>query len=65
MSQRYKQKEKGEKGQAWWSTPGIPALKRQKLEDYSKFKAGLIYIMNSGTARNIVRPVSNTDNVAV
>jgi hypothetical protein len=36
---------------AWWHMPLIPALGRQKQEDFYEFEASLIYKMNSRTVR--------------
>jgi hypothetical protein len=45
-------------GQAWWCTPLIPALWRQRQE-ISEFEASLVYKVSSRTARAIQRnPVS-------
>jgi hypothetical protein len=44
---------------AWWRTPLIPALGRQKQARISEFEASLVYRVNSRTARTIQRnPVS-------
>lgn len=43
--------------------PLILALVRQKQEDLSQFKASLVYIGNSGTARTTQRdPISKNKN---
>lgn len=52
------QRKKGRKGQALWSTPVVPGLRRQRWEDYCKFKANLIY--TDVSQRCIVSPASNT-----
>jgi len=38
-------------GQAWWCTPLIPALRRQRHTDLYEFEASLIYIVSSRTVR--------------
>ena len=48
--------------QAWWHTPFIPALGRQRQVDLWEFKASLIYTATPRTARAIQRgPVSKTN----
>jgi hypothetical protein len=41
-------------GQAWWLTPLIPALGRQRQAD-SEFKASLVYRLSSRIAKDIQR----------
>lgn len=58
MSQKHKvkdlvsktQRKKGGKGQALWSTPIVPGLRRQRWEDYCKFKVNVIYTGSSRSA---------------
>lgn len=38
-------------GQLWWGTPLILARRRQRQEDFSEFRASLIYIVSSRPAR--------------
>jgi hypothetical protein len=48
------------RGRAWWRTPLIPALGRQRQAD-SEFEASLVYKVSSRTVRAIQRnPVSKT-----
>lgn len=44
------QRKKGGKGQALWSTPIIPGLRRQMWEDYCKFNVDVIYTGSSRSA---------------
>ena len=48
-------KERPTEGQAWWHTPLIPALSRQRQEDLGEFKASLVYKMGSRTARAVTQ----------
>jgi hypothetical protein len=52
-------------GCAWWRTPLIPALGRQRQAQISEFQASLAYRVSSRTARTTQRnPVSeNSDSV--
>jgi hypothetical protein len=49
--------EKNETSRAWWRTPLIPALGRQRQVDLlsSEFEASLVYKVSSRTARAIQR----------
>jgi hypothetical protein len=50
------------KGQVWWHTPLIPALRRQG-QTISEFEASLVYKVSSRTARAIQRnPVLKSKN---
>ena len=51
---------KQQRGQVWWHTPLIPALRRQRQAE-SGFKGSLVYKVSSRTARATQRnPVSKT-----
>ena len=48
---------------AWWRTPLIPALGRQKQEDLCELKASLVYRVSSRTVRTTQRnSVSKNQN---
>jgi hypothetical protein len=47
---------KKQNSRAWWHTPLIPALRRQRQRQVdSEFKASLVYRVSSRTARAIKR----------
>lgn len=47
-----------------WPTPVVTTLRRQRWEDYCKFKANLIYTMSSRSARDTQRDLSQIQRKA-
>jgi hypothetical protein len=50
---------------AWWRTPLIPALRKQRQEDLCEFEASLVYRVSSMTARAVTQrnPVSKKQSL--